>query len=220
MKKIISLLLLSISFISLYADDDEYQVDFLMMNQEIKSTVEENGRQKEMKSEENKNLVLEAGNKKYWESIKTTVKKIQDRLSMVDFALQGIPTGVVLARKTKEIKENQKKILNAIKTLPPNLSTVLNRQIKFVQELEMTSKFILGVVASYGIINQMEKAERKILLNYAMEEVDKLEFESYYTLFLIREAKMKMQLQISNIQYSINKDKEIIQDIIKEIKSY
>ncbi len=221
MKKVLSFLLLSISIFSLYADDDDgYQVDFFMMNQEIKSTVEENQRQKKMKSNENKNLSLETGNNEIWKSIKTSVTKIQDRLSIVDFALQGIPAGVVMLRKSKSIKRNQQQIFDEVQSLPADITPVLMRQITFVEDFKMVSQYIFGLVVSYGVINQMERAERKILLDYALEEVNRLEMNSFYTLSLIREAKMRIAMKQAEIDFYVNRDKSLVKDIINNVKSF
>ncbi len=220
MKKAIVFLFLSVSIFSLYADDDDYLVDFFMMNQEIKSTLEENKRQKKMKSNENKNLAFETGNNEFWKSIKTSVTKIQDRLSIVDFALQGIPTGVVMLRTSKRIEKNQKQIFDEIQTLPADITPVLMRQITFVEDFKMVSQYIIGLVASYGSINQMERAERKILLDYALAEVRRLEKSSYYTLSLIREAKMRIAMRKAKINFYVNRDKALVKDIIKNVKSF
>lgn len=195
-------------------------VSFPMMNQEIKHTLQENERQKDMKSNESKNLSLEVGNKTKWEKLKVTVKDIQKRLSIVDFTLQSIPTGIVMRRKFAKIRYNQRQIGREMKTLPPNLFVVFNREVKFVDDLQMTTRLIMGIVASYGSINQMERAERKILLDYAIDEVDKLRRSSSYTLFLIREAKWNLELQKAKWKYYVNRDKALVNDIIKGIKSY
>lgn len=216
MKNPLALLFL-LNLVFLFAQET---VSPIMMNQEIKHTLEENQRQKAMKKAENQNLVMETANKKQWVKLKKTVKKIQDRLSIVDFALQSIPTGVVMQRYFKKIKRNEQQILNEIRTLPPNLMEVLHRQTRFVKDLEMTGRLLIGIVASYGIINQMEKAERKIVLDYALKEVEKLHRDSSYTLFLIREAKLKITLQNAKLKYLINRDKRLVKGIINQIKKY
>ena len=68
-------------------------VSFPMMNLEIRHTMEENGRQKEMKNKQALNLATENQNKKQWTKLRETTVKIQDRLRFVDFAMQSIFRG-------------------------------------------------------------------------------------------------------------------------------
>jgi pantoate kinase len=110
---------------------------------------------------------------------KETSNKIQDRLRIVSFAMQAIPTGVVITREAERIKETQQRIINEINTAPYSLVVALPLQIQFVDDLQMVVRLLTGIVISYGAINQMEKSERKILLDYALQEVENLNRSSY-----------------------------------------
>ncbi len=215
MKKKVSILFLLMFYFGF--SQSEY-CSFFMMNHEIKHTLEEHKRQKKIKSNEDVNMGLETTNKGKWNDLKTKVKKIQDRLKIVDLALQGIPTLVVAGREYKDIKNNQERILMEIQTLPPNIVDVFNREVKFYDELLDSIKYFIGVVASYGIINQMERTERKILIDYGLDEVRRLKNESDYTLHLIRQAKWAMERQNAKVQFIVNRDKKLVEDTIGELK--
>ncbi len=218
MKKFYLLILFCGLFNSTFAKGT--YVNFWMMNWEIKHTLQENERQKDMHKKEVQNLALEKTNRSKWSKLKKVVKKIQSRLSIVDLALQAIPTGVQLTKKIDKIRKNQKSIFKEAKTLPPNIKVVIDRQITFIKDSQMVLRLIIGLVASYGAINQMEKAERKILLDYAVDEMEQLRRQSSFTLYLIREAKYKMRMKKLRFKYYIEKDKKVINDIIKQIKKY
>lgn len=195
-------------------------VSFPMLNLEIKSTMEENGRQKEMKNKQTLNLATENQNKKQWTKLRETTTKIQDRLRSVDFALQAIPTGYAISQEAAKIKKNEQDIIQELKTAPYALVVALPGQIKFADDLQMVVQLITGIVVSYGAINQMEKAERKILLDYALDEVKNLESESYYTLFLIRELRRKIEYKKALLQYYVNRDRQVVEGIMSGIKSF
>ncbi len=55
-----------------------------------------------------------------------------------------------------------------------SIIAVLPSQVQFVDDLQMVTRLIIGIVVSYGAMNQMEKSERKILLDYALGEVKTL----------------------------------------------
>ena len=199
---------------------EEENVSFPMMNQEIRHSMNEHERQVEMKNKQHINLGAEVVNKKQWSKFKDTTKKIQDRLRIVDFALQAIPTGIVISQEAREIKENQEKIFNEIRTAPYALIVALPKQIQFIDELQMVVRFLTGIVASYGAINQMEKAERKILLDYGLAEVQRLNSESFYILQTIRNAKEKFETRKGLLQYYMNADRQIVEDIINNVKTF
>ena len=199
---------------------EEENVSFPMMNQEIRHSMNEHERQVEMKNKQHINLGAEVVNKKQWSKFKDTTKKIQDRLRIIDFALQAIPTGIVISQEAREIKENQEKIFNEIRTAPYALIVALPKQIQFIDELQMVVRFLTGIVASYGAINQMEKAERKILLDYGLAEVQRLNSESFYILQTIRNAKEKFEARKGLLQYYMNADRQIVEDIINNVKTF
>ena len=189
-------------------------VSFPMMNLEIRHTMEEHDRQKEMKNRQVANLVSENVNKKQWEKFRETTAKIQDRLRIVDFAMQAIPTGYVIYLESQKISELQSQILAEIQTAPYAIASILPAEIKFVDDMQMIVRLLTGIVVSYGAINQMEKTERKILLEYALQEVKQLTLDARIMLMKIRDLKQKIAWIKFQILNYINKDKQIIQEII------
>lgn len=195
-------------------------VSFPMMNLEIRHTMEENGRQKEMKNKQTLNLATENQNKKQWTKLRETTVKIQDRLRFVDFAMQSIPMGYAITQEAARIRNNELLIIEELQTAPYALIVALPGQIQFADDLQMVVRLLAGIVVSYGAINQMEKAERKVLLDYALEEVKRLESESYYTLFLIRELRRKIEYKKALLEYYVNRDRQVVQSIINGINTF
>lgn len=189
-------------------------VSFPMMNLEIRHTMEEHDRQKEMKKWQGANLASENVNRNQWEKFRETTTKIQDRLRIVDFAMQAIPTGYVIYLESEKIAGLQSQIINEIQTAPYAIATILPAQIKFVDNIQMIVRLLTGIVLSYGAINQMEKTERKILLEYALQEVRQLTLEARVMLRKIKDLKQKVAWIKFQILNYINKDKQIIQDIL------
>lgn len=193
--------------------------NIIAISQEVKSTMDEHERQKRMNNKQSANTTSEAVNNKQWEKLKETTTKIQDRLRIVDFALQAIPTGYVVGIKSKEIKENQQRILQELQTTPQALKKVLSNQIQFADDLQMVMRYLTGLVVSYGAINQMERKERQILLNYALDEVNRLVNDSFLTLMLIREYKARLEYRKNMFRYYIERDKSLVEDLMRNIKS-
>ena len=198
--------------------EQEY-VSFPMMNIEINSTMKEHDRQKEMRKNQLANATVETVNRTQWNGFKDKVTKIQDRLRIVSFAIQAIPTGIAVNREITKIIQNQTAIVNEIETASLSIIAVLPSQVQFVDDLQMVTRLIIGIVASYGAMNQMEKSERKILLDYALSEVKTLSRNSTHMLLKIRDIKAKVLRNKRAFQYYVNRDKQVVESIMNQIKS-
>lgn len=195
-------------------------VSFPMMNIEINATMKEHDRQKEMRKNQALNAGIETTNRSEWNSFKDRVTKIQDRLRIVSFALQAIPTGVAMSREVKKITQNQASIIDELSTAPYSIITVLPSGVQYVDDLQMVTRLITGIILSYGAINQMEKSERKILLDYALGEVKTLSRNSTHMLLKIRDIKAKVLRNKRAFQYYVNRDRQVVENIMKNIKSF
>lgn len=195
-------------------------VSFPMMDIEISATMKEHDRQKEMRQKQTFNASVETANQSQWKNFKDKVTKIQDRLRIVSFVIQAIPTGIGVSREITKITDNQTAIINEISTAPYSIIAALPSQVQFVDDLQMTLRFLTGIVLSYGAINQMEQAERKVLLDYALGEVKSLSRNSTYMLLKIRDIKAKVLRNKRAFQYYVNRDRQVVENIMNHIKSF
>jgi len=227
MKKFSQILLIPLIYVVLTSSGggstpawQQENVSFPMMNLEINATMKENERQKEMRQKQTINATVETVNKTQWNNFKDKVTKVQDRLKIVSFAIQAIPTGIAMNREITKITNNQTAIIQEINSAPYSIIAVLPSQIEFVDDLQMVTRLIMGIVISYGAINQMEKSERKILLDYALGEVKTLSRNSTHMLLKIRDIKAKVLRNKRAFQYYVNRDKQVVESIMDNIKSF
>lgn len=195
-------------------------VSFPMMDIEISATMKEHDRQKEMRQKQIANATVETANRTQWNQLKDKVSKIQDRLRIVSFAIQAIPTDIAMSREITKITNNQSAIINEISDAPYSIIAVLPSQVKFVDDLQMVTRLVMGIVISYGAMNQMEKSERKVLLDYALGEVKTLSRNSTHMLLKIRDIKAKVKRNKRAFQYYVNRDKQVVESIMNNIKSF
>ena len=227
MKKVFQILLIPMVYIVLTSSGggstpawQQENVSFPMMNLEINATMKENERQKEMRQKQTLNATIETANKTQWNNFKDKVTKVQDRLRIVSFAIQAIPTGIAMNREITKITNNQSAIINEISDAPYSIIAVLPSQVQFVDDLQMVTRLVMGIVISYGAINQMEKSERKFLLDYALGEVKTLSRNSTHMLLKVRDIKAKVKRNKRAFQYYVNRDKQVVESIMDNIKSF
>lgn len=195
-------------------------VSFPMMDLEINTAMKEHDRQREMRQKQTVNATVETVNQSQWKDYKDKVTKVQDRLRIVSFAIQAIPTGIAMSREITKITDNQTAIINEISTAPYSIITVLPSQVQFVDDLQMVTRLITGIILSYGAINQMEKSERKILLDYALGEVKVISRNSTHMLLKIKDIKAKVLRNKRAFQYYVNRDKQVVESLMNNIKSF
>ena len=227
MKKFSQILLIPLIYVVLTSSGggstpawQQENVSFPMMNIEINATMKEHDRQKGMRQKQTANATIETANKTQWNNFKDKVTKVQDRLRIVSFAIQAIPTGISMSREITKINNNQTAIINEINDAPYSIIAVLPSQVQFVDDLQMVARLITGIVISYGAINQMEKSERKILLDYALSEVKALSRNSTHMLLKVRDIKAKVLRNKRAFKYYVNRDKQVVESIMKNIKSF
>ena len=195
-------------------------VSFPMMDLEINAAMKEHDRQKEMRQKQTVNATVETVNQSQWKDYKDKVTKVQDRLRIVSFAIQSIPTGIAMSREITKITDNQTAIINEISTTPYSIVTILPSQVQFVDDLQMATRLVAGIILSYGAINQMEKSERKILLDYALGEVKAISRNSTHMLLKIKDIKAKVLRNKRAFQYYVNRDKQVVESIMNNFKSF
>lgn len=227
MKKIFQILLIPTVYVVITSSSggstpawQKENVSFPMMNLEINATMKEHDRQKEMRQKQTLNAGTEAINRTGWNDFKDKVTKIQDRLRIVSFAIQAIPTGIAMSREITKITNNQTAIIGEINTALYSIIAVLPSQVQFVDDLQMVTRLITGIILSYGAINQMEKSERKILLDYALREVKTLSRNSTHMLLKIRDIKAKVLRNKRAFQYYVNRDRQVVENIMNNIKNF
>jgi hypothetical protein len=210
--------LLFFGSINFYRADD--YVCFLMMNQEIKNSMQENQNQKNMQQKQGLNLGTEKVNQEQWTKFREVREKINKRLNTVSFALQAIPTGAVITKDIKRVYELQESIVKELSSAPMWIVIAVPKQLDFIDDVEMNIRLLAGIILSYGTINQMEKKERQILLDFARQEIKGLVYQSAATLNTIRMAKQKFDNKKNYLKHWVNRDKKIIEDIIGKVKNY
>ena len=150
MKKIFQILLIPTIYLIITSSSggstpawQKENVSFPMMNIEINATMKEHNRQKEMRQKQTANATIETTNRTQWDNFKDKVTKVQDRLRIVSFAIQAIPTGIAMSREVNKINQNQTDIINEINSAPYSIIAVLEKTVKMttIFRFKMTTIF-------------------------------------------------------------------------------
>lgn len=136
-------------------------VSFPMMDLEINAAMKEHDRQKEMRQKQTVNATVETVNQSQWKDYKDKVTKVQDRLRIVSFAIQSIPTGIAMSREITKITDNQTAIINEISTTPYSIVTILPSQVQFVDDLQMATRLTDDQTYGSAAVSAIKTLSRK-----------------------------------------------------------
>lgn len=218
MKNLIFILVF-IAFFSHKVSANNY-ICYYLINSEIKASMEENTEQKKMKEKQLGNLAFENTNKEKWYDYKSKMVKIQKRLNSTSLALQALPSAYKITQEIKQIYSLQEKIIDELEESPSDIISVFTGQIEFIDKTQMTLRLMAGIIISYGTINQMERAERKILLDFVTQEFKNIRMQSWSTLSTIRMIKTKRKQNMFMLNNWLNKDKLLIKEILTNANAY
>lgn len=215
MKKYLLITVILLSINNLHARS---YISYYLIHVGIDNQLKEKDRQKKIKENEVKVLGLETQNKKDTEVFKTKYAKIKSRLNSLSFLFDAVMITPGAIPAIKGTLKNQEEIFKEVKDAPYLIPVSLEAEKEFVDKLQMILRFITGLSLSYGDINQMKAGDRKMLLNHAIDEINALYGLSGNLLDVIRNIKSSIALDKERWKTWVNREKDLVTDIIKNSK--
>ncbi|WP_026715236.1 hypothetical protein [Flavobacterium daejeonense] len=193
-------------------------ISYYLIHTGIDHQLDENKRQIKIKDNQAGVLALEQNNKEQTTTLKTKYAKIKSRLNSLGFLFDAVMVTPSAIPAIKNTIANQDKIIKEVQNDPLLIPIALKSEKDFVYKIQMISRFITGLAISYGDINQMKSGDRKMLLNHAIDEINILESISGNLLSIIQNIKMEKLIAKHNWNNYINREKDIIKEIMNNSK--
>lgn len=194
-------------------------VSFPMLNQQIRSQLEEHERQSSLLETQNQSVALEHSNSQQWKEYQQTSSLVLNRLSAAENWMQTGAYAMAIVERGKRIESLEENLLSELKQAPYLIPEALKEKVQWTKDFESLLRYLVGLSMTLGEINQMERADRKILFDFALEELSQLESKSRYLLFTLRESRQKVEIQKSQLRYYVQRDKSLVQSILNQLKS-
>lgn len=194
-------------------------VSFPMLNQQIRSQLEEHERQTNLKVTQNQSLLLESSNSKLWNEYQKKSETLRKRLSTAENWIQAGAFMYEVVESGKRIESIEEKLFLELRQAPYLIPDMLKEKVQWTKDFESLLRYLLGLSMTLGEINQMERADRKILFDFALEELSQLETKSQYLLFTLREARQKVEVRKSLFRYYAARDKSLVESILNQLKT-
>lgn len=197
------------------------QTNVVGIHQLVDTNKDEFERQK--KARDNQALVNanEAVNRTQLEKLQVKYAEIQDRYSTLGTAISAARIGVDAYPLINNIINNQKAIIKEAGDNPILYAVAFESEKQFVQKANRLVNYTIGLVATIGDINQMKAGDRTILFNHVIVELRQIASISRNLAMTMAFNTWQSQLKNATPFHGwVNKDKAIVEDIMRVWKSY
>lgn len=196
----------------------ENMMDFVGVGERIKHSMRESERQKDALSIQTQNTAIETQNKKELSKYKNTVKQVQERLDKVSIVLDILKVTSEGTTIIKQIKYQQEQIIGTVPSYPYLLVHILPTIVEMTSEIELIGRYLAGVVLTGSEIYAMDNADRKIITNFIISELRHILTTSTSMYMTMRNMKLSHTLRKNAFNQWVNKDKQIVKEIIENAK--
>lgn len=193
-------------------------ISYYLVHVGVDHTLKENTRQKEAKQRQVRVTGLETSNARSTGNLKDKYNRIKERLNKLGLILEGFTISSQAYPTLQMIYENQRNIVQECRDSPYLIPMSVQSEVEFIDRAQMLIRFLTGLILTYGDINQMKSGDRKMLLNHAIKQLDDMNVQSYTLLTNIRNHKQTIALNKMRMKEWINRDKEIMGEIITNAK--
>jgi len=214
----ILLTLFALSF-SLSAFSQESTIDLPNMYQLINESQKEHTEQVEARNGQALNTGTEEANMTLLEKLKNIYRTIQQRYNLLGTAITVVDVGLQAEPMVKQIVNYQSQIIALAQKNPAVIALGYQIEIEFAEKAESLLGYIAGLILSIGDVNQMKASDRKMLFDYIIFQLSRIQELSGNMLNLLQYNNLASVLKALNpFQTFINQDKAIAGNIIQNAK--
>jgi len=218
MKKLFILFALSF-WLSATVNAQVSTLDIVGMHQLIDESTSEYDAQIAARNQQAVNTVNEQANLSLLGKMKTQYRTLQQRYNALGTAITIADIGLEAEPMVNRIISNQAQIIALAENNPAMLVLGYQSELEFAYDAESLLGYVSGLVLSIGDVNQMKASDRKILFDYVISELSKIQELSGNILNLIRYTTLNSVFKALNpFQNFVNQDKTMVNNILQNSK--
>ena len=157
------------------------QTNVALLHQLVNESKSEYEKQQEAKTNQRANAVNEAVNNSLLSTVKAKYRTVQDRFAKLSMIIDAIGIGSTADPLVQSIIDNQQQIVYYCRQDPSLILFAIETEKIFVERSYTLLRYLLGLSASIGTINQMKVSERRILFQHIIDELREINGHSYAT---------------------------------------
>lgn len=216
-KRSILLALLFFYFSSSFAQQST--IDVVAMHQLIDQSKDENKLQVQAKNQQAVATANEQANLTLLAKLKNQYRTLQQRYNTLGTAINVANIGVYATPMVEQIISNQSQIVQLTEKNPAIVVLGLQTEIEFVEKAQSLLGYVTGLTLSIGDANQMKASDRKLLFDYVVSELSRIQELSGNMLSLLQYNNLAAVIKaLDPFQNFISQDKSMINNIISNAK--
>ena len=217
MKRLIISVIFSTIVLKLFAQQST--LDIVAMHQLVSQSLDENKLQVKAKNQQAANTANEEANLTLLAKLKNTYRTLQQRYNSLGTAISIADIGIYATPMVKQIASYQKQIVLLTEKTPVLVVLGLQTEIEFAEKAKSLAGYIAGLSLSIGDVNQMKASDRKILFDYIISELSRIQELSGNLVETLQTSSLNSILRSVNpFQDYIDKDKTVAEDIVFNAK--
>lgn len=216
MKKI--LLLCSFCF-PVWACCQQSTIDIVGMHQLIDQSKNEHSVQVDARNNQATVTANEQANLTLLQKLKNVYRTLQQRYNTLGTAISVAEIGIEATPMVKQIISYQAQIVQLAEKNPAGAALGIQTEIEFAEKAEALAGYVAGLTLSFGDINQMKASDRKLLFDYVIQQLSKIQELSGNMVNILTYSNLSSLLRSLNpFQSYIDQDKSMVESIIQNAK--
>lgn len=219
MKTLFLLLLFSTATFKAAIAQKKY-IDIVSLQTLVENSETEYTKQNETRDQAAAVMATETANRTILGKAKAKFVELANRYNSLGMAIDVANIGLQATPRVKNIINNQAELIKLCQGVPALSIIALQSEIEFVERANSLVDFLIGLSASVGVINQMKMTDRRILFDFAVSELNAVEYKSARLVGMVRiYSNRELLRSVNPFQNWIDQDKQIVKDIMGNYKN-
>jgi hypothetical protein len=215
----IGFLLLFAFCFKLSAYGQQQTIDIVGMHQLIDESKDEHTAQVKARNQQSVNTANEQANLTLLDKMKNLYRTLQQRYNTLGTAITIADIGLEGEPMVKHIVSYQSQIVQLAEKNPAIIALGYQTEIEFAEKAESLLGYVTGLTLSLGDVNQMKASDRKLLFDYVIAQLSRIQEIAGNMLILLQYNNLAAVLKALNpFQNFIDQDKSMINNILQNAK--
>jgi hypothetical protein len=213
------LLLLTFSFNLSSSKAQQSVIDVVGMHQLIDQSKNEHTHQVNARNNQASVNVNEQVNLTLLEKLKNRYRTLQQRYNTLGTAISVAEIGIEAGPMVRQIVSYQGQIVQLAGKNPAGAALGIATEVEFAEKAEALAGYVAGLTLSLGDVNQMKASDRKLLFDYVIQQLSKIQELSGNMVNILTYSNLSTLLRsINPFQNYIDQDKSMVESIIQNAK--
>ena len=194
-------------------------IDIAGMHQLIDQSKNEHAVQASARNNQAAVNANEAANLTLLEKLKNVYRTLQKRYNTLGTAISIAEIGIEAGPMVRQIISCQGLIVQLARKNPAGAALAIQTEIEFAEKAEALAGYVAGLTLSFGDLNQMKASDRKLLFDYVIEQLSKIQELSGNMVNILTYSNLSALLRSLNpFQNFIDQDKSMVESIIQNAR--